>query len=185
MITTEKRKNSDKHSTLSLGFAIVLLLGGILAGMGLTYTGMVQHSTSESLVLEAQARVTDVDLSGEWIGTVTEDYGAEGRYDYRLVITQDGDALSGTNYLDLTASEIYAEQALDGSVDGNTVTLTEMDTLVLENLSLDHWCMATYTLTYQVLNGQEMLVGTWVSAEPDRDGCDTISGRLILTRQSD
>ncbi|MEL6308299.1 MAG: hypothetical protein AAFQ52_09160, partial [Chloroflexota bacterium] len=124
MITTEKRKNSDKHSTLSLGFAIVLLLGGILAGMGLTYTGMVQNSSTEALAVEAQAILTDVDLSGEWIGTVTEDYGIEARYDYRIVITQENDTITGISYLDMTDSEIYAEQSLDGMVDGNTLTYT-------------------------------------------------------------
>lgn len=183
MITTEKRKNSDIAPSFSLGFAIVLLLGGILMGMTLNHAGVVSNSTAESLALEAQATLTDIDLSGEWIGTTTEDYNNNARYDYRIVITQDGNTITGMSYLDMTDSEVYSESPISGTLEGNVFTYTETSTTVLENHPLDAWCLADTTVTYQVLNGQEMLVGTWDESDTERAECAGIEGRVILTRQ--
>ena len=59
----------------------------------------------------------------------------------------------------------------------------EVTTLVLENTTMDRWCLTETTVTYQILNGQETLVGTWELADWEREECGEITGRVILTRQ--
>lgn len=180
----EKRKNSDKRTGLSFGLAVLLLLSGLFAGM--------QLSSSQSIEVEeavkppiADLQITEtVDLSGEWIGTTTQDYDDNERYDYRIVIEQDGTYISGMSYLDMIESEVYAEERIEGHISNNIAVYSEVETLVLDNTSRDSWCLTESTLTYQILNGQETLVGEWAYVGDD-ENCMGISGRVILTRQPD
>jgi len=173
----EKRKNSDVRSGISLAVAIILMLVGVFVGLLLN-----QQSVSEPIIHEAE--ITDVDFSGEWIGTTTQDYGDDERYDYRIVIEQDGDVITGISYLDMVSErDIYAEERIVGTVDGNVMVFEEVTTLVLENTTMDRWCLTETTVTYQILNGQETLVGTWELADWEREECGEITGRVILTRQ--
>lgn len=178
----EKRKNSDKRTGLSLGLAILLLLSGLFAGM--------QLSNSSSEVVEeavkppiADLQITEnVDLSGEWIGTTTQDYNDNERYDYRIVIEQDGTYISGMSYLDMIESDVYAEERIEGTISNNIAVYSEVETLILDHTPIENWCLTETTVTYQVLNGQETLVGEWAYVG-DRESCQGISGRVILTRQ--
>lgn len=182
----EKRKNSEKKSGLSLGLALLLLLGGIFAGVQFG-KHMVEEPVESFKPPTASFSLDDMDtninLTGEWIGTATEDYGNENRYDYRLVIEQEGNEITGMSYLDMVDSDIYSESPIAGTLNGNVFFYTEVSTTVLENLSLDNWCLSDTTLTYQVMNGQETLVGNWELAEHERPECAGITGRVILTRQ--
>lgn len=179
----EKRKNSDKHSGISFGLAVLLVLGGLFTGMQINSSSGDSSDAVESPVSNLQL-VETVDLSGEWIGTTTQDYGNDDRYDYRIVIEQDGTDIDGMSYLDMIDSDLYAEERIEGIIDYNTVIYSEVETLVLDNASLSSWCLTESTLTYQVLNGQETLVGEW-DYVGDRESCEGISGRVILTRQTD
>ena len=171
----EKRKNSDKRAGLSFGLAIILLLAGLFAGMNMGQSNPAQ---------DANLSPTNIDLSGEWIGTTTEDYGYEGRYDFRLVLEQNGNIITGVSYFDMAQEpEIYSESPIAGILEGDVFTFTQTNTTVLENISLDNWCLADTTLSYQILDGQETLVGTWELAHHEREDCGDISGRTILTRQ--
>ncbi|MEM9950706.1 MAG: hypothetical protein AAF846_03835 [Chloroflexota bacterium] len=177
----EKRKNSDKRNGISLGFALLLLLGGLFAGMNLGVS-----SSNDAVLTEASVSVTT--FEGEWIGTITEDYGAESRYDFRITLdnTTNTNGVVGMSYLDMAQEpEIYSESPIEGFVIGDEIFLSQVSTTVLENVQMDNWCLADITLSYQVLNGQETLVGTWTNAHFERVECDGISGRVILTRQSD
>lgn len=172
----EKRKNSDKRAGISFGLATLLLLAGLFAGMNLSDSVQID---------DANVEVGNIDLSGEWIGTTTQDYGDDSHYDYRIFIEQDGSYIGGMSYLDMIDDyEIYAEERIEGYISGNELIYSEVETLLLENASLDHWCLTETTMTYQILNGQETLVGSWEYVG-EEERCEGITGRVILTRQSD
>lgn len=178
----EKRKNSDKRTGLSFGLAVLLLLSGLFAGMQLNSSQSVEVAEAVKPPI-ADLQITEtVDLSGEWIGTTTQDYDDNERYDYRIVIEQDGTYISGMSYLDMIESEVYAEERIEGHISNNIAVYSEVETLILDNTSRDSWCLTESTLTYQILNGQETLVGEWAYVGDD-ENCMGISGRVILTRQ--
>lgn len=170
----EKRKNSDNRAGISFGLAVLLLLGGLFVGMNL----------GDSIqVSDANISIDNIDLSGEWIGTITEDYGNESRYDFRLELEQNKDVVTGMSFLDMAQEpEIYSESPIAGTMEGDVFIFTQVSTTILENVSLDNWCLADMTVSYQLLDGQETLVGTWGLASHEREGCGDISGRIILTR---
>ncbi|MGJ3239760.1 MAG: hypothetical protein ACFE0Q_13700 [Anaerolineae bacterium] len=183
----EKRKNSEQQSRFSFSMAVLLVVAGLFAGFQLAHS--VQNTANQDeFAKPPQVDLTldaEIDLSGEWVGTTTEDYGNESRYDYRLVLTQNGDMVTGMSYLDMASDpEIYSESEIAGIVSGQTFVFTEVNTLVLDNISMDNWCLADTTVTYQVLNGQETLIGSWELAHHERAECGDISGRVILTRQA-
>jgi len=177
----EKRKNSDKRAGLSFGLAVLLLLAGLFAGMNLGDLNPVQDADiAESALIVAD----DIDLSGEWIGTITEDYGVEARYDFRLELEQRNDAITGMSFLDMAQEpEIYSESPVAGTLAGDVFTFSQVSTTVLENTTMDNWCLADMTVSYQLLDGQETLVGSWELAHHEREACGDITGRIILTRQ--
>ena len=171
----KKRKNSDKRAGISFGLAVILLLAGLFAGMNMGHLNPVE---------DANLSPENIDLSGEWIGTITEDYGIEARYDFRLELEQRNDTITGMSYLDMAQEpEIYSESPIAGILEGEVFSFTQTTTTVLENISLDYWCLADMTVSYQLLDGQETLVGTWELATHEREDCGDISGRIILTRQ--
>jgi hypothetical protein len=184
MITYNKRKNSDKWYLPYLNVLILVIIIGTFAAINLKVSDSSDVVSQEADV-PVQAIVADVDVSGEWVGMMTEDYSSEVRYDYRVVFDQYNDELGGFTFQESTnyAIEIYAESSLIGNVDGNDIYFYEASTDVLENLSLDRWCRIEVRLNYQVIDGQETLIGTWDSAEEERPGCTTIDGRVVLTRQ--
>jgi|GEM_PF-1901009 len=184
MITHKKRKNSDKWYFPYLNILVLVIIIGTFAAMNLKVAESDMMMSQDTPII-VDAQVQDVDVSGEWIGTMTEDYGSEVRYDYRIVLTQTNDELDGISYQEATnySVDIYAESDLDGDVDGTDIYFYEEATLVLDNLTLDRWCRIEVRLNYQVIDGQETLIGTWDSAEEDRAGCTTIDGRVVLTRQ--
>jgi len=162
-------------------------LGAVLvcAGMifGLRLMPVDADITQEAVIVEETPR----DISGEWIGMTTEDYGMYARYDYRIVIEQDGDDITGMLYLTMTNHpvETYTQTIVAGTVTGDTVFYASQEILDIENGSLDYLCLVQTTLTYEEVDGQEMLVGTWEPRADERAECDTISGRTTLTRQHD
>lgn len=175
----EKRKNSDKRASISFGLAVLLMLAGLFVGMNLA-------NTSQELDTIAHSTEVEINLSGEWIGTITEDYGNESRYDFRLELQQKDDAVAGTSFLDMAQEpEIYSESPIVGTVEDDVFTFTQVSTTVLENISMDSWCLADMTVSYQLLDGQETLIGTWGLAHHEREDCGDISGRIILTRQAE
>lgn len=184
MITHKKRKKSDKFYFPFLAILIIFLFIGAFATTSVTVS---DDSDVTQAIQSSYALPGDVDVSGEWVGMMTEDYNTEVRYDYRLVLEQNGDAITGISYQESTNRniEIYAESSLLGDVEGDELYFYEASTDVLDNLSLDRWCRIEVRLDYEVVDGQETLIGTWDSAEEERPGCITIDGRVILTRQSD
>jgi hypothetical protein len=182
MIIYKPKNTAKKHFPYVNLLLMLILLGGFAA--------LAMYSeTAEMPTMDAQPPVVTLseplNLSGEWVGMMTEDYGVDRRYDYRIVFTQNGNSVSGMMYQDATnvEPEIYAESTLIGSVEGDTFYFYEARVMVLENVTIDRWCRIEATLEYEKVDGMDTLVGTWDSVEDDRSGCTTIDGRVILTRQ--
>jgi hypothetical protein len=181
MIIYSKRKNSLKPFFPYVNLALVI----ILIGAFVAFSSMPAQEQAPVFEQAQIVQTTTIDVSGEWIGTVTEDYGVENRYDYRVTLTQTGSSLRGTDYQDNSndSIDVYAEQALIGSVNGTSIYFYEAQITVLEGVGVESWCRIEVRVDYEVVNGLETLIGTWDSAEEDRAGCTTISGRVMLTRQ--
>lgn len=186
MIVHKKRKSS--HLPTLPYFRVFFLL--LIISVFTVFTLKVSTSDTPLTADEAESSaliVEDVDLSGEWVGMMTEDYNDDTRYDYRIVLKQDGTVVDGIGYQESTnrATETYAEATLSGDVVGDDLTYYETETNLLEGLSLSRWCRIEVTLNYQVIEGQETLVGTWGVAPDERAICEGIDGRVLLTRQED
>ena len=172
---------SITHQDLLKGFlATALLVAGMIAG--------IRFAPADDIaVVEAPAieeAIQGIDISGEWIGTTTEDYGDEARYDYRIVFEQNGDQVKGILYLTRNHNRtIYTETRIGGTVDGDSLFYASEEILVLENASIDDLCLVETTVTYDEVDGQDMLIGTWVGQSGQQVGCDTITGHVLLTRQ--
>ncbi|MGJ3239759.1 MAG: hypothetical protein ACFE0Q_13695 [Anaerolineae bacterium] len=182
MITYKKRKNSDKWYLPYLNILVLVLIMGVFATLNVKVSDDVTPVVEDTSVSEA---LPPVDISGEWVGTITEDYNTEVRYDYRVIFDQYQSEIVGFSFqesLNYTV-DIYAESGIVGEVDGYSVYFYEEATHVLDNISMDNWCRIEVRLNYQVIDGQETLIGTWDSAEEERTGCITIDGRILLTRQ--
>ena len=185
MIIYNKRKTSDAKPFFPYAnLAIILLLIGAFVAWNM------QGSDSTPTIQEAQvpaAIVETVNLSGEWIGTMTEDYNTEVRYDYRIVLQQNDTSIQGIAYQESSnyEPEIYSESSVLGNANGTSLYFYESRVNVLENISLDSWCLIEVNLNYEIVNGLEMLVGTWDSGEYARAGCETVTGRVVLTRQAE
>jgi hypothetical protein len=184
MIIYSKRKNSLKPFFPYVNVALVLLLIGAFIAFNMPSN----NEAPLPVVEEPLAQVVEtVDVSGEWIGTMTEDYGAEIRYDYRIVLSQSGTSIRGTDFQESTNfdSGIYGEASLIGSMNGTSLYFYEANVMQLDGVTLDSWCRIEVRLDYQVVNGLETLIGTWDSAEEVRAGCTTVTGRVVLTRQAE
>lgn len=182
MITYKPKNKLSKQFPYRYLVLILLLLGGIAAFA--IYSGQNNETATTNAEPPVITMANLVDISGEWVGTGTEDYGIENRYDLRLTITQDGNTITGKQYM-VTSNyepEIYAISQISGTVNGEDFTYTENKILELDNISPDYWCLASVTLNYEVIGGQETLIGTWGSGEPDRAECQGITGRVLLTR---
>lgn len=158
--------------------AMVLVVAGIIAG--------IRFATVDDSVSLDDNNLYLPNITGEWIGTTSEDYGDEARYDYRIVFDQEGDLLKGMMYLNRNHDfDVYTETSFTGYVDGRTIFYTSQEILVIENAHRSQLCLAETTVSYDIVDGQEMMVGTWVGQAGQQPGCDTISGQVLLTRQSD
>ncbi len=175
------RYRSITHQDLLKGFlATALLVAGVIAGLRFA-------PADDMAVVQAPAieeAMSDIDISGEWIGTTTEDYGDEARYDYRIVFEQDGDQFTGILYLTRNHERaIYTETRVSGTMNGDSVFYASEEILVVENASLSDLCLVEATVTHDIVDGQQILSGTWVGQTGQQVGCDTISGHILLTRQ--
>lgn len=177
-------QRSITHQGLLKGFlATVLIVAGLVAGMRFA-PGNDSDAIEASVIVEEA--VGNIDLSGEWIGTTTENYGDEARYDYRIVFEQEGNELTGILYLTRNHERaIYTETRISGHVDGTHVVYGAEEILIVENATLSDLCLVDSTVSYNQVDGQDMLIGTWLGQDGQQIGCDTITGQVLLTRQAE
>lgn len=183
MITHKKRKNSDKWYFPYLNLLVLVIIISSFVAMNLKVTES-HMMMSQDTDIAAQTQSQDVNISGEWVGTTTEDYGDEALYDYRVVFEQDGDDLTGMLYLTRNHEmAIYTETRFEGWVNGDTIFYSSQEILLIENATRDQLCLVDTTVEYEIINGQETLIGTWQGQDNQHPGCDVITGRTILIRQ--
>lgn len=178
-------RSEQQQKWLNWFLAGILLCAGVITGLKFA---PVDTNDVDYQAYNIEAEITsNLDINGEWIGTLTEDYGLEARYDYRIIFDQDGDDISATMYLTMTNHEpaIYTETVVSGSVTGSTVFYAADEIRVIENAHRDQLCLAQTTLEFETVDGLDMLVGTWEGQSGQQQGCDTISGHVILTRQAE
>lgn len=181
-----KPKNTPKNRFPYANLLLMLVLVGGLLALALYSTPAVDETANVNAAPPVINNVEVPNLSGEWVGMMSEDYGVDRHYDFRIVFTQDDNSARGMMYQDASniKPEIYAESILIGTVEGDTFSFYEARVMQLENLTLDHWCRIEATLKYEKIGDQDTLVGTWDSVEHDRYGCTTIDGRIMLTRNN-
>lgn len=156
-----------------------IMIAVVLVG-GFMIRGAMQSPLSEP--------VQDIDITGEWIGIVTEDYAGEVRYEYRLNFVQAEDGtvnghmhVQSTNYIET----IVADSMVVGSINDDDLIYQETQLTYLSGVPTSSWCRINVTLDHEVINGQETLTGTWVGIEtPGVGSCAGIDGRVILTREN-
>jgi hypothetical protein len=173
-----KHKNSEQAG-ISVGRALLaVLMIAVLVG------GFAARDTLRALFFEPKQ---DMDIAGEWLGIITEDYDAEIRYEYRLVFTQAEDGtLTGQMRVQSTnrTEDILAYSNVAGIVDHDEVAFHETRVTYLDGVSNYNWCMIEVNLDYEVVNGQETMTGSWVGIDtPGVVSCAGIDGRVILTRE--
>lgn len=170
---TNKKKNSDRALWQRIGMRV-----GLLAVLVAAFFVLQSNSV---LAPEPMAQV-----SGDWVGVLTEDYDANVRYDFRLRVIQEDHHLAGElNFSSSNSSQrIMARSAVTGTVDGDLVTLREIDLIELHGISATSWCWIEITLDYDDLATQDTLVGTWHGIEtPGVERCLPTQGRVVLSRQ--
>ena len=171
-----KRKNdegiSTRHALLAVLMAVVLF-GGFMA-----------RDTLQAAFFEHKQ---NIDVTGEWLGIVTEDYDAQNRYEYRLDFEQNADG-TVTGYMQVQSTnrgeEIVATSMVTGNMSNDNLTFHETRVTYLDGISPSYWCMISVSLDYEVVNGQETMTGSWTGIDtPGVGSCAGIQGRVIVTRE--
>jgi hypothetical protein len=139
-------------------------------------------------VQNQQVQLTEnVNVTGEWLGIITEDYDAETRYEYRLTFEQNASgAVTGYMHVQSTnrGEEIIADSMVSGSINADILTFSETRVTYLDGVPASNWCRVSVSLDHEVINGQETMTGSWTGIEtPGVGSCAGITGRVILTRE--
>lgn len=172
-----KRKNDEVGISVNRALLAVLMLV-VLFG------GFMARDTIRSVVFDYQ---DNVDVSGEWLGLITEDYDADTHYEYRLTFNQSEDG-SITGYMHVQSTnrgeDIIADSMISGSIRNDILTFSESRVTYLEGVPASRWCRIEVSLDYEVINGLETMTGDWTGIEtPGVGSCAGIDGRVILTRE--
>ncbi|MDQ7026278.1 MAG: hypothetical protein Q9P01_02170 [Anaerolineae bacterium] len=172
-----KRKKDEVDISVNRALWAVLMLV-VLFG------GFMARDTLRSALFDYQE---NVDVNGEWIGLITEDYDAEIRYEYRLTFNQSEDgSITGNMHIQSTnrSEDIIADSIVSGSISNDDLTFSETRVTYLDGVSPSNWCRISVSLDYEVINGQETLTGDWAGIEtPGVGSCAGTEGRVILTRE--
>jgi hypothetical protein len=194
MIQYKPKKSFSKSTLKTIG---LVFLVGVLA-LGIFARDQIQtllygspDTAPQAVTIQAHTTAPDVDVNidGNWLGVVTEDYGMEVRYEFRLDLQQRGDDFTGTMWVTSTNSPydvIRAQSTVRGTVQGDTVTFHETRVTTLQGISSNFWCKLAATLDHEEGDSQrETLTGTWSGIETAGvQGCIGTHGRVTLMRDS-
>lgn len=121
----------------------------------------------------------DVNLTGLWIGTITQDEGGyRPEYTFEIYLNQDGEAVTGRSYV--FVDKIYAVMNLRGSLHSK-LYLNLKDEKILDH-KVDNgmeWCMKKYQLVLKNKDGVFHLEGFW---QGDTTFSTCIPGKVRLTK---
>lgn len=188
----KKGFSSTTLRNIGLMFLVGVLTLGIFARdqiQALLYGPPQAAPQAVTVSTYSNAPEADVNVAGNWLGVITEDYGMEVRYEFRLDLRQSGDAISGTMWVTSTNAPydtIEAQSSIRGTVQGDTVAFHETGVTTLEGISADFWCQLAATLDHEQGDSQrDTLTGSWSGIETQGvDGCVGTHGRVTLMRDS-
>jgi hypothetical protein len=173
-----KRKNDE------VGFGVNRIVLAVLMAVVL-FGGFMARDTLQAAFFEHRQ---DINVTGEWLGIVTEDYDSETHYEYRLTVNQNADgSITGYMHVESTnrSEEIVADSMVVGTMSNDDLTFHETRVTYLDGVPASNWCMINVTLDYEMINGLETLTGTWAGIEtPGVGSCIGTEGRVLLTRES-
>jgi hypothetical protein len=133
-----------------------------------------------TLLLFALPAAAQIDLSGSWTGTLTQDAGGyRSNYRFEMYLVQKGSQLTGRTYV--SVDDINAVLEIVGDVVGNNlVRFRETKFVKYTELETMEWCYKTGVLELKRSGSTLRLQGTW---EGMTSFGRCIPGKIFLTRQ--
>lgn len=131
--------------------------------------------------------VSGQNISGKWYGKLTQEPGGYRRvYNFELEIVQDDDlqkdSISGTSYAFIDY-QIEARIGFTGSIQGDTITLTENEYQIQEDTAPTGWviCIKQFRLAALRVDNKDFLRGRWTGVAHGQ-AMPCMPGLLILAR---
>lgn len=174
---------------IGLVFLVGLLALGIVARDHIQSWLYGEDTPPTQTVVIPPANETAVDVAGDWLGVITEDYGLEMRYEFRLSLEQRGDDVSGTMSVTSTnapRTTIFAVSSITGDVNGDILTLAETNVTSLQGISANYWCKIAIELDHdENSSDDDTMTGTWKGIATDGvEGCLGTQGRVTLMQDA-
>lgn len=127
------------------------------------------------------AQVAPAHISGQWKGTL---YQSEGNklslsYSFSLVLALEGQKITGSSTISHEGSS--ATIALNGTLNGNAVTLNETSVLNSKIVPTHLWCIKKMQLFFVYENGEFHLKGPWTGTS---NGADCMPGSIDVVKMT-
>lgn len=132
------------------------------------------------LLAFARPALSQVNFTGSWKGTLTQDAGGfRSNYRFELYLVQKGNQLTGRSYV--SVENIHATLEITGEViDGKQVRFKETRFVNASDLQNMEWCYKSGVLQLKKWGGSLKLEGTWAGVT-SFGKC--IPGKIYLTLQ--
>ena len=105
------------------------------------------------------------EFTGRWTGYLTQEQGGfRPKYNFELRLEQKGNQVTGTSYA--SVDNIYAEFALEGTVNGKVLTFKEVRMIKYTRLEEMSWCFKWGDLKLVKHGGVWHLEGNWEGKSP-------------------
>ena len=123
----------------------------------------------------------DLDFSGHWEGTITQDYEDKRIiYNMEVDITQSGKTVKGKSFVH--HKQYAAEMEFTGKFKKNYLQYQETKILKSDSIPLADWCLKYVDLRYSEPKGIPTLEGVWQGYASNLSVvCDP--GRIFLTKK--
>ncbi|HOY16659.1 MAG TPA: hypothetical protein PLC89_05185 [Haliscomenobacter sp.] len=112
------------------------------------------------LLLTSWLAAQNNELSGKWVGVLTQQEGGfRQKYYCELVIQQKGNKITGTTYV--SVEKVHAEMAFTGEVNGSVITFKENRIIQYSKLDDMAWCLKWGNLSLRKKGTTWFLEGMW------------------------
>ncbi len=131
------------------------------------------------LCLFCTLQAQDRDISGYWVGTITQEEGGfRPEYKMELFIEQKGKRVSGRSFV--RVDNIYAEMEITGSLhSGIYLRLADNNIISHQELEGMEWCIKDYQLLLKVDDAVWRLEGHW-QGKTTFSNC--VPGQILLKK---
>lgn len=112
------------------------------------------------LLLTSWLAAQNNELSGKWVGVLTQQEGGfRQKYYCELVIQQKGNKITGTTYV--SVEKVHAEMAFTGEVNGSVIAFKENRIIQYSKLDDMAWCLKWGNLSLRKKGTTWFLEGMW------------------------